>query len=160
MIPMADSKAMQGRPTMTDVLMWSAQDFALRGTCSRRQVGCVIADEHGNTVGSGYNGAVRGLPHCKPHNDYQPCDVSEHAERNAIYACARNGVPILGKRMYVTDAPCHGCARAIVQCGIVSVTYWRPYRVTSGLDLLIAAGIQLLEWFDPRGQIRDVEGKL
>lgn len=160
MIPMVDSRAMPGRPSMTDVLMFTAQDFALRGTCSRRQVGAIIADEYGNTVGSGYNGAVRGLPHCAPHTDYRPCDVSEHAERNAIYACARNGVPILGKFMYVTDAPCHGCARAIVQCGIAEVTFWRPYRLTSGIDLLISAGVRIHEWTDPRGGIREVDGRL
>jgi len=33
---------------------------------------------------TGYNGALSGFPHCDAHNDYQPCETSAHAERNAI----------------------------------------------------------------------------
>lgn len=131
---------------MTDVLMWQARAISTRGTCSRRQVGAVIADKYGVAIGSGYNGAVRGLPHCEGHDDYKPCEVSEHAERNAIYSAARHGVPIEGLSMYVTDAPCHGCARAIIQSGIVSVTYERDYRLTQGLELLVRAGVELGQW--------------
>ena len=131
------------RVSMTDVLMTAALAVSQRGTCSRRQVGAVIADSNGALVSWGYNGAVRGLPHCEGHDDYRPCEVSEHAERNAIYNACRRGIAIQGLRMYCTDLPCHGCARAIVQTGIIELTYWREYRLTSGADLLNAAGVQL-----------------
>ena len=134
------------RPSMTDVLMYAAQDISLRGTCSRRRVGAVIADDKGAVVSWGYNGAVRGLPHCEGHEDYRPCEVSEHAERNAIYNACRRGIPIEGLRMFCTDMPCHGCARAIVQTGITELTYDRDYRLTAGADLLVAAGVQLNKW--------------
>lgn len=58
----------------------------------------------------------------------------EHAERNAIYAAAREGVRLDGATMYITaeDAktgamrrsfPCNDCARAIIQVGIKTVVW-------------------------------------
>lgn len=37
---------------------------AKRGTCLRRQVGCVLLDEDGFVLATGYNGVASGLPHC------------------------------------------------------------------------------------------------
>lgn len=138
------------RPTMTDVLIRNAFTISERSTCSRRNVGAVIADKRGVQISSGYNGAVSGMPHCDIHTDYKPCEVSEHAERNAIYWCARRGVSTEGMHMYCTDMPCHGCARAIVQAGIVSLTYARPYRLTTGVALLNAAGIEVRDYVSDR----------
>src|SRR5688572_24369543 len=115
------SDVWDGRPSIVDVLMRTAFVVSSRGTCSRRQVGAVIADERGTIASWAYNGALSGLPHCEPHNDYQPCETSEHAERNALFWCARTGRSTDGLRMFCTDAPCHACARAIIQCGLKSV---------------------------------------
>lgn len=131
------------RPTIEDTLMTVAFEWSKRGTCSRRRVGAVIADTRGVTISTGYNGALAGFPHCSPHNDYQPCEVSEHAERNAIYWAARRGVPIEGAILYCTDAPCVACARACIQSGIKKVIYSRPYREDQGLILLLAANIEV-----------------
>lgn len=120
-----------------------AYTMAARGTCSRRQVGAVIATDRGVILSTGYNGALSGMPHCAPHDDYEPCTTSEHAERNAIYWAARRGVPLEGTLLYSTDAPCVGCARAVVQSGIVRVVYDRPYREDQGLVLLLAAGVEV-----------------
>jgi dCMP deaminase len=46
---------------------------------------------------------------------------TEHAERNAIYAAARVGIPLKGCVIYVDWIPCADCARAIVQSGITRV---------------------------------------
>ncbi len=121
---------------MEEAWLWS-----LRGTCSRRQVGAVIATPRGVTVSHGYNGALSGMPHCQPHEDYQPCDVSEHAERNAIYFAARKGVSVEGCWIFSTDSPCFGCARGIVQSGITRLIYSRNYREDQGILLLQAAGV-------------------
>lgn len=131
------------RPSIETILMQTAFIIAERGTCSRRKVGCVLADDRGTIVSWAYNGALAGMAHCEPHSDYQPCEVSEHAERNAIYWCARRGVATAGLNAYCTDSPCHGCARAFVQAGIKSVHYARMYRLTSGLDLLTAARVMV-----------------
>lgn len=45
----------------------------------------------------------------------------EHAERNAIYLAARNGVRTLGSTMYTQGLPCADCSRAIVQSGIKKI---------------------------------------
>lgn len=41
-----------------------AEVTALRGTCLRRQVGCVLVDYGGRVLATGYNGVPRGMPHC------------------------------------------------------------------------------------------------
>ena len=46
---------------------------------------------------------------------------TEHDVRNAIYNAARNGIKLLDSRIYVNAHPCHDCARAIYQAGIVEV---------------------------------------
>src|SRR5687768_15409764 len=119
---------------MTNAYTWSR-----RGTCSRRQVGAIISDPRGVTLSTGYNGALSGFAHCGPHEDYSPCDVSEHAERNAIYWAGRRGVALEGSQIHTTDAPCPACARGIVQAGITRVVYDRPYRENQGLLVLQAA---------------------
>lgn len=45
----------------------------------------------------------------------------EHAERNAIYAAARQGRGLQGATIVSTFFPCIDCARAIVQCGIAKL---------------------------------------
>ena len=50
----------------------------------------------------------------------------EHAERNAIYAAARAGIPLDGCRAYLPWFPCMDCARALVQAGIVELIATRP----------------------------------
>lgn len=120
--------------------------YAQRGTCSRRQVGAVIADQKGTIHSVGYNGALSGLPHCAPHDDYNACSVSEHAERNAVFFAARRGVSTEGLYLYSTDSPCIACARACVQSGIVRVVYDRPYKDDQGLVLLMAAGVEVVKY--------------
>lgn len=41
-----------------------AEVTALRGTCFRRQVGCVLVNADGRVLATGYNGVASGLPHC------------------------------------------------------------------------------------------------
>jgi dCMP deaminase len=42
----------------------------------------------------------------------------EHAERNVVYACARNGISCDDCTLVVTHWPCCDCTRAIIQSGI------------------------------------------
>lgn len=134
------------RPSIEDTLMGVAHLYALRGTCSRRYVGAVIADNRGVISSTGYNGALSGFPHCAEHTDYQPCEISAHAERNAIDWSARRGVATEGLIMYTTDAPCVACSKSIIQSGIKKVVYDRPYREDQGLILLIAADVEVVKW--------------
>lgn len=84
------------------------------------QVGAVIADHNRNPRGFGYNGMPRNLNDDLPERRQKPIKnwYFEHAERNVIYACARNGISCDDCTMYVTHFPCCDCTRAIIQSGI------------------------------------------
>jgi dCMP deaminase len=87
------------------------------------KVGAVIADHNRNPRGFGYNGIPRGLDDNLPSRQTKPLKnwYWEHAERNVIYACSRNGISCDDCTMYVTHFPCTDCARAIIQSGIREV---------------------------------------
>ena len=52
------------RPTKDQWALDMVNVTALRSTCLRRQVGCVLLDERGHVLATGYNGVASGLPHC------------------------------------------------------------------------------------------------
>lgn len=127
------------RPGTDEALMATAYIWAKRATCARLQVGAVVSKDT-RIISIGYNGAASGLPHCL-HTDDQPCTVSVHAESNAIVYAARRGISTEGAEMHITHAPCLDCAKLIISAGIKKVTYSEFYRSTSGIDLLVAAGV-------------------
>jgi len=87
------------------------------------KVGAVIFDHNRNPRGFGYNGIPRGLDDQKYLDIEQPYKswTFEHAERNVIYSCARNGISCDGCTLAVTHWPCCDCSRAIIQSGISHV---------------------------------------
>jgi dCMP deaminase len=113
-----------------------------RATCQRLGVGAIITRDN-RIVATGYNGPVKGSPHCS----ILGCDTSEHcqhavhAEANAIYFAARYGVSLEGCTLYVTHSPCRKCAEAIVNAGIDSVIYDIQFRDTSSLKFLTSNGV-------------------
>jgi dCMP deaminase len=143
-----------------------AKAFALRSTCSRAQVGVVIARE-GRILSTGYNGAPPGVEHCDHQCDCaaydavgqitgkevdrhtfecasrQPCKKSVHAEANAIAFAARNGVAIDGAELFTTLTPCLPCAQLIASACIVRVVALDPYRDQSGWEILREAKIRV-----------------
>lgn len=116
-----------------------------------RQVGCVIVAPDNSLRSIGFNGFPRGLndDHDERHERPAKYFWTEHAERNAIYAAARNGVALAGCTMYLPWFPCVDCARAIVQAGIVELVSLEPdfadtqwgegFRIS--VDLLEEAGL-------------------
>lgn len=124
-----------------EMMMRVAEVTALRGTCSRLQVGAVIARD-GRSISTGYNGNVANVSHCK-HIDDTPCKTAMHAECNAIAYAARNGVATSDAYLYTTHMPCFDCARLIINAGITKVFYRVPYRITFGVELLQRAGIEV-----------------
>jgi dCMP deaminase len=147
-------------------MMHHASVAALRGTCSRLQVGAVVARD-ARVLVTGYNGAPAGMPHCNhdcttpstcqkmwkttgaphildcPANDDNGCESSVHAEANAIAWAARHGVVLDGTEMFTTHGPCYRCAQLIVNAGVMRVSYLKPYRIVEGVNLLVAAGIEV-----------------
>lgn len=118
------------RPTVDEYFIQMALLVATRGTCLRRQVGCVLVDEFDHVLATGYNGVASGLFHCNEHDPYDPigyphaCEGAHaasgtqldkcqaiHAEINALLQCTR---PHDIYKVYTTVSPCIHCTRALL----------------------------------------------
>jgi dCMP deaminase len=107
-----------------------AQEVASRSTCDRKFVGSVIVRDK-RILSTGYNGSIRGLPHCSEaghemENDH--CVRTVHAEANAIVQSAANGVRIEDAEIYVTASPCYNCFKMIANSGIKKIYFGEFYR--------------------------------
>jgi dCMP deaminase len=124
-----------------------AHTMAQRSTCSRRHVGAVVARD-GRVLVSGYNGAPKGMPHCEhpSRDDYGTgCRIAVHAEANAVAFAARWGIRVEGADLFSTCVPCLACAQLIVNAGIVRVVAGEAYRDPAGENLLVSAGIEVVD---------------
>lgn len=110
------------------ISQWSKDDS--------RKVGCVIVGTDRSILAIGYNGFPRGISDEKVERVRRPAKYvwTEHAERNAIYQAARNGIALAGSTMYLPWFPCVDCARAIVQAGIARLVAIRPGRKDARWD--------------------------
>lgn len=109
---------------------------ATRATCDRLKVGAVIVRDK-TILSTGYNGSLPGAPHCddEGHDMVEGhCVRTIHAERNAIYAAARNGVSLEGSTLYVTHFPCFDCFKAVIACGIKHIYYGKTYGNVDKVD--------------------------
>ena len=107
-----------------------AHEVATRSTCDRKEVGAVIVRDK-TILSTGYNGSLRGLPHCdevghEMENDH--CIRTIHAEANAIVQASRNGMSIDGAEIYVTASPYYNCFKMIANAGISKIYYGEFYR--------------------------------
>lgn len=110
--------------------MGIAHVVASRATCGRKHVGAVIVRDR-TILSTGYNGSVRGLPHCDEDGHMMEaghCVRTIHAEANAIVQAARNGVRIESAAIYITASPCWNCFKMIANAGIEAVFYGEFYR--------------------------------
>lgn len=126
------------RPSKNDYLMLIAKMLASRGTCDRRQVGCVIATRDGEIVGTGYNGSAPGAPHCDDVGHLLRngrCVRTVHAEANAIAHIAKLGGTTKGCICYSTCRPCPSCALLLVSAGIELCLFLEPYHPGAEDDL-------------------------
>lgn len=129
----------QNRISWHDYFMLQAKTIALRSTCTRLMVGCLITRDN-RVIAAGYNGSVSGDVHCidvgcKLENGH--CIRTIHAEANAILQCAKFGISTNGADIYVTHFPCLNCTKMIIQAGIKNLYYETDYRVDSyALELL------------------------
>ena len=98
---------------------------------SSSKVGVVIVGDNNRLLSIGYNGLPRG---CNDRVDMNPGRHEsgnpekylwyEHAERNAIYNAAAEGIALRGATMFAPNAACCDCARAVVQSGIGRFVYY------------------------------------
>ena len=134
------------RASWDQYFMAIAKVVASRSTCDRKFVGAVIVRNR-TILSTGYNGSIRGLPHCSEvghmmENDH--CVATIHAEANAILQSARNGVNIDGSTLYVTASPCWNCFKAAANSGIRRICYGEFYRDERTFSVAQQAGIELV----------------
>lgn len=109
--------------TWDDIFMIQIYVVASKSKDKSTHQGALIVSKTNEVLSTGVNGFPRGIDDGLGERQERPEKYFwvEHAERNAIYNAARNGVSLLGTKLYVTGMPCMDCARAIVQSGIKEV---------------------------------------
>ena len=122
-----------------------ALEVATRSTCDRKHVGAVIVRDK-TILSTGYNGSIRGLPHCDEaghmmENDH--CVATVHAEANAIIQAAKNGVAIDNAHIYISASPCWNCFKLIANSGLKKVFYHEFYRDQRIMEYAKACNIEL-----------------
>lgn len=118
------------RASWDEYFMSIARVVATRSTCDRKHVGAVIVRDR-IILATGYNGSVRGLPHCDEIGHLMQdghCVRTVHAEANAIAQAARAGVRIESGSIYVTASPCFGCFKLVANAGLTRIVFGEFYR--------------------------------
>ena len=118
------------------------------------QVGCV-AVRNRNVIAQGYNGFPRGMDDDPQYYNDRPLKyrLIVHAEMNAIYNAAENGVSLKDSTIYVIGLPiCHDCAKGLIQAGISRVVTpeqeipenWQE-SISSSISMFKEAGV-IWDW--------------
>lgn len=125
------------------VRTWSKDD---------RPVGSVLVDKDRRVISTGYNGFPAGVSDSPERlkDKEQKRLLMIHSELN----CVLNSVTdTVGSTLYVTRFPCHECAKAIIQVGVVRVvspppeleheTWGNSHKLA--LSLFSEAGIEVTD---------------
>jgi dCMP deaminase len=138
---------MDRRASWDDYFMNVARVVASRATCDRKHVGAVLVRDR-TILSTGYNGSIRGLPHCSEAGHMMEddhCVRTVHAEANAIIQAAKNGVAIDGATVYTTASPCWPCFKLIANAGARRIVFGEFYRDQRIFEYAQALGIELVE---------------
>ena len=137
------------------MFMEMAKVVAKRATCFRLNVGALVTHDN-RVVSIGWNGSPPGEPHCTGHTcaGASQCRQTIHAEVNALrYIPSWDDDRVFD--LYVTDSPCVDCANYILEHGYVGrVFFATPYRIATGLDILVGEGIKVYRVL-PAGYVID-----
>jgi dCMP deaminase len=123
------------KPDWDAYFLEMAEVVGKRSPDKKRQVGCVIVDEHRRVVATGYNGTPASYDDSQI--DWWDRALKEriiiHAEANAlIYA---DGPRLRGGTLYCSYSPCINCAKLIAGAGISKVVFREQYD-DAGLEML------------------------
>lgn len=117
------------------------RDLATLSKCEDKKTAAIIISNDGSQVYSiGVNGGPRGGADCLCHGNTKYTCV--HAEANAIAKCTVNDP---NKIFICSYSPCVTCASLIVNSGASAVYYLEAYKDATGLDILRAAGIEVVD---------------
>ncbi|MBU6281409.1 cytidine/deoxycytidylate deaminase family protein [bacterium] len=145
---------------MSERLSWDqyflmiTRQVAERSTCTRAKVGAVIVRDR-SILATGYNGSPAGMPHCldvgclvykseNPNGEVvENCFRTIHAEINAIAQAARNGSAIRDATAYITHSPCIHCLKTLVNTGIRTIYFEKPYKLDTLEEIVQHADVIL-----------------
>ena len=135
-----------------------AKEISQNSKDKSTKVGCVIVKDN-NVISSGYNKFPKGVREDIPERFERPLkySVTEHAEREAVFHAAKNGIALEGSTLYLSSTmsgpPCADCTRAIIESGIKRIVgsigdddpsqweaRWKDSMMIS-MDMLKEAGI-------------------
>ena len=139
------------RPSFHETYFKIAEDMARQATCIKKYVGCVLVNQHGVLVSTGYNGAPYGVDTCIDVgclDEGGHCVRAVHAEIRAITNAARSGIILDGGVAFCTLLPCIQCMQALYLCGVGHIWYDEVYHREEKASLFVLAsqaGIQLKE---------------
>lgn len=118
------------RISADEYFLQMAELVAKRGTCARRQVGCVLVDPHNHVLSTGYNGVCRGAKHCSdtvevPNPNLRTPGKPEHWESSTIrvlkHPCPGADAPS-GTSLHLCEA-IHAEENALIQCRNINDIY-------------------------------------
>ena len=121
------------RPSIDEYFSMMAILVSTRGTCPRRNVGCVLVSKDDRVLATGYNGVPSGFAHCTD----EPCEGADcpsgegldkceaiHAEQNALL---RAGDVTKIETAYCTTAPCIHCVKLLLNTGCKRIVFNEDY---------------------------------
>ncbi len=121
------------RPSKDTYFLSMALLASSRATCSRRSVGCILTNERGHVLATGYNGVAAGCAHCID----APCPGANlpsgtgldscqaiHAEQNALLQC-KNVFEI--DTAYITASACVTCTKLLMNTSCKRIVFLDEY---------------------------------
>lgn len=133
-----------------------AYEQAKKSYCLKAQVGTVFVKDD-KVIAQGYNNMTGGIDDCKelgcirnilniPSGERREVCRSLCAEQIAISEAARNGVKLDGSTAYITNYPCHICAKLLVSSGISEIVYDREYPDELSKKFIEEVGIKIRKY--------------
>ena len=103
--------------------------------CTRKEVGAILV-KGDRIISTGYNGLPSGSDDTICKKNCKGCELTVHAEMNAILFAAKSGVGTQDSDLYVTFSPCLNCAKHIINAGIKNVYFIEMYEKPEGIQAI------------------------
>lgn len=136
-----------------EMLSW-AYNMAVKSPDPSSQNGAVI-DGDGAAIAYGYNYIPVGVPQTYENRRLKYQRI-QHAERDAIFDAAKEGIITNGATLYCPWASCRDCALAIICCGIEKVVVHKERMdldhanwgasIAEAWDWLRGAGVDIVSY--------------
>ena len=124
---------MKFQQARAETWMKVAKIIGTMSTCPRRQVGCVILNDLGHVLATGFNGVPSGFDSCieidcgaslaPPRDSLDTC-IAVHAEMNAMMQLRS---PREARTLVTTASPCKHCIKMLLNTEIDFIAYGELY---------------------------------